>query len=115
MAGMILLGALAAFGALCALWLVLGNLLPGDRVGLMIYRWRESAAGRGFVLRWRCQWELGLLRGRLAVIDLGLTEEDRLFLARWGRNVEIWETETEYGKRIGDHPGRHRRGGISEL
>ena len=115
MAGMILLGALAAFGALCALWLVLGNLLPGDRAGLMIYRWRESAAGRGFVLRWRAQWELGLLQGRLAVIDLGLTEEDRLFLARWGRNVEIWETETEYGKRIGNHPGRHRRGGISEL
>ena len=115
MAGMILLGALAAFGTLCALWLVLGTMLPGDRAGLMIYCWRSSAAGRGFVLRWRAQWELGLLRGQLVVIDLGLTEEDRLFLARWGRNVEIWETETEYGKRIGNHPGRHRRGGISEL
>lgn len=115
MAGMILLGALAAFGTLCALWLVLGTMLPGDRAGLMIYCWRSSAAGRGFVLRWRAQWELGLLRGRLAVIDQGLTKEDRLFLARWGRNVEIWETETEYGKRIGNHPGRHRRGGISEL
>ena len=115
MAGMILLGTLAAFGALCGLWLRTGAILPGDRTGLMIYCWQSSAAGRGFVLRWRAQWELGLLRGRLAVIDLGLTEEDRLFLARWGRNVEIWETETEYGKRIGDHPGRHRRGGISEL
>ena len=115
MAGMILLGALAAFGTLCALWLVLGTMLPGDRAGLMIYCWQSSAAGRGFVLRWRAQWELGLLRGRLAVIDLGLTKEDRLFLARWGRNVEIWDMEIEYGKRIGNHPGRHRRGGISEL
>ena len=58
MAGMILLGALAAFGTLCALWLVLGTMLPGDRAGLMIYCWRSSAAGRGFVLRWRAQWEL---------------------------------------------------------
>ena len=115
MAVMILLGTLAAFGAMCALWLILGTMLPGDRAGWMIYCWRSSAAGRGFVLRWRVQWELGLLRGHLAVIDLGLTEEDRLFLARWGRNVEIWETEKEYGTRIGDHSGRHRRGGISEL
>ena len=115
MAGMILLGTLAAFGTLCALWTVLGACLPGDRSGLMIYCWRSGAAGRGFILRWRIQWELGLLRGKLAVIDLGLTEEDRLFLVRWGRNVEIWEMEREDGKRIGNHPGRHRRGGISEL
>ena len=91
MAGMILLGTLAAFGALCALWLFLGAWLPGSRSGLMLYCWRSSAAGRGFVMRWRVQWDLGLIRGKLAVVDLGLTEEDRLFLARWGRNVEIWE------------------------
>ena len=95
MAGMILLGTLAAFGALCGLWLIAGIILPEDQAGLTIYCWRESAAGRGFVLRWRVQWELGLLRGQLAVIDLGLTVEDRLFLTRWGRNVEIWEMETE--------------------
>ena len=113
MAGMVVLGALAAFGALCAAWLLLGPALPGDREGIMVYPWRSAAAGRGFVARWRLQWELGLLRGRLAVIDLGLTEEDRLFLARWGRNVEIWEREDGTG--IGDHPGRHRRRGVPEL
>ena len=97
MAGMVILGTLAAFGALCALWLLAGWVLPGDRAGIMVYCWRESAAGRGFAIRWRLQWDLGLIRGRLAVIDLGLTEEDRAFLARWGRNAEIWETTNGTG------------------
>ena len=97
MAEMVILGALAAFGALCAVWLLIGGRLPGDRAGMMIYCWRASAAGRGFALRWRIQWDLGLLRGRLCVVDLGLTEADKLFLARWGRNVEIWEREDGTG------------------
>ena len=97
MAEMVILGALAAFGALCALWLLAGAILPGGRDGMMVYCWRDSAAGRGFIARWRIQWELGLLRCRLAVIDLGLTEEDRDFLIRWGRNLEIWETENGTG------------------
>ena len=115
MAEMVLLGALAAFGALCAAWLLLALRLPGDREGLMIYCWRRSAAGRGFVIRWRLQWDLGLVRGRLAVVDLGLTEEDRVFLARWGRNVEIWKTETEDGTGTGNYSGRDQRRGLSEL
>ena len=115
MAGMVILGALAAFGGLCALWLLAGAALPGDREGVTVYCWRASAAGRGFALRWRLQWDLGLLRGRLLVVDLGLTPEDRRFLARWGRNVEIMETEKENGTGIGDHTGRYRRCGISEL
>ena len=115
MAGMVILGALAAFGAMCALWLVTGALLPGDREGIMVYIWRDSAAGRGFAARWRIQWDLGLLRGRLLVLDLGLTEADRLFLARWGRNVEILETETEDGTGTGNYSGRHQRRGLSEL
>lgn len=113
MAEMVLLGALAAFGALCAVWLLLASRLPGDREGLMICFWRDSAAGRGFVIRWRLQWDLGLLRGKLAVVDLGLTEEDRVFLARWGRNVEIWEREDGTG--TGNYSGRDQRRGLSEL
>ena len=113
MAGNVILGMLAAFGALCAVWLLAGVRLPGAGEGVMVYCWRGSTAGRGFALRWRLQWELGLLRGRLAVVDRGLTEEDRRFLARWGRNVEIWERDD--GEGIGDHTGRHRRCGISEL
>lgn len=115
MTGMIVFGTLAAFGALCALWLLAGTYLPGGRAGAMLYGWRDSAAGRGFVIRWRIQWDLGLFRGRLIVMDLGLSAEDRQFLARWGRNVEIWETESEYGERIGDHPGCYFCGGLSEL
>ena len=113
MAGYVVFGALAAFGALCAAWVLTGPWLPGGEAGVTVYPWRDSAAGRGLVLRWRLQWELGLLRGRLAVVDRGLTEEDRLFLARWGRNVEIWETDD--GEGIGDYPGRHRRCDLSEL
>ena len=113
MAEMVILGALAAFGALCAVWLLVSTRLPGDGEGIMIYCWRSSAAGRGFALRWRLQWDLGLVRGKLAAVDLGMTEEDKLFLARWGRNVEIWEREDGTG--TGDPSGRHRRRGISEL
>ena len=109
----IVFGMLAAFGGLCALWLLAGIRLPGGGEGVMVCCWRDSAAGRGLVIRWRLQWELGLLRGRLAVVDRGLTEEDRRFLARWGRNVEIWERED--GEGTGDHPGRHQRRGLSEL
>ena len=115
MAGVMVFAALAAFGAMCALWIFLGIWFPGDRAGVMIYCWRSSAAGRGFAVRWRIQWDLGLIRGKLAVVDLGLTEEDRLFLARWGRNVEIWEMEREHGERIGNYSGRHRRSDLSKL
>ena len=31
MAEMVILGALAAFGALCAVWLLMSRRLPGDR------------------------------------------------------------------------------------
>lgn len=113
MAEMVILGALAAFGALCAVWLLMSHRLPGDREGVMIYCWRESGAGRGFTARWRLQWDLGLVRGKLAVVDLGMTEADKDFLARWGRNAEIWEREDGTG--TGDPSGRHRRRGISEL
>lgn len=92
MAEMVILGALAAFGALCAAWLLTAVLIPGGADEWLVYCWRGSCAGRGFIARWRLQWELGLLRSRLVVIDLGMTEEDRAFLTRWGRNVEIWET-----------------------
>ena len=115
MLGLILLGCLAAFGALCGLWLLVGMWIPGDRAGLTIYCWRDSTAGRGFVVRWRTQWELGLLQGRLLIIDLGITADDRQFLTRWGKNLEILETEREHGERIGDYPGRDCRRGISEL
>ena len=91
MVGNVILGTLAAFGALCALWLLAGSRLPGAEEGVMVYCWRGGPECRGFVLRWLVQWELGLHRGRLAVVDRGLTEEDKEFLSRWGRNVEIWE------------------------
>ena len=113
MAGNVILGALAAFGALCALWLTAGAGLPGEGAGVMVCIWRGGPEDRGLVIRWRLQWELGLLRGRLAVVCRGLTAEDRRFLARWGRNVEIWETDD--GEGIGDYPGRHRRCDLSEL
>ena len=115
MVKIILFGTLAAFGALCALWLLVGTRLPGDGTGLMVYCWQSSSDGRGFVIRWRIQWDLGLIRCPLAVVDLGLTPEDRVFLARWGRNVEIWERERIYGERIRDHSGCHCRSDLSEL
>ena len=62
------IGFLAAFGALCALWVSLGAGLTGAACGRIVLQpdpGREGAAVR----RWLWLRELGLVKGRLTVIS----------------------------------------------
>lgn len=62
----ILMGTLAAWGALCAVWAALGWLLPGSSRVTMILLCPETEPEPVIA---RCRWllGLGLLRGRLIV------------------------------------------------
>ena len=119
MAGNVCIGALAAFGLLCVLWLIYGSCCGKTEGALLVV----SRGGRGLVRQ--CLWlrEMGLLTCPMVLIDPELDELD----AHWAiaRGVEIWRTsrfgeaedigERTYGAGTGDPTGRHQRGGVSEL
>lgn len=118
MAGYILLGFLAAFGALSALWAIFGWLLPANRKGLLIYVGDET----GFFVR-RYLWLRGL---GLISCPLILTEPvncDRDILLT--QEIEICSPEElalrlgigakDFDAGIGNYSRCHQHGGISEL
>lgn len=77
MAGYVALGALAAFGLVCAVWILWGLLHPANGDGLLIY----SGSGASSMVR-RYLWlrEMGILHCPLAVtdpedMDIGWLEE----------------------------------------
>lgn len=119
MLGYVIVGMLAAFGALCAGWLVYGMLLPRSGGRLLVMG--ENAPE---LLR-RCVWlrEMGLLEDCLAVLDTDLGAGERAW--QESRNIEIWSAvelvarlemgAKEHGAGTGDPPGSHQCGGISEL
>ncbi len=87
----LLVGALAAFGSLCALWALLGWLLPGGR-GLTAVCFCGPGLGQLPALRRWC-WlrDLGLIRGKLLIVDCGISEKERKILAQMGAGIEIWD------------------------
>lgn len=91
MAGYIFLGTLAAFGALSALWVLFGWLLPGGREGVLIMPGRPGEEELSFVRRYLWLRELGLLRQPLVLVDMGLTEPERSWLT--DRGIEICSRE----------------------
>ena len=114
--GWFLIGALAAFGLVCAVWTLWGFCLSPDE-GRLIY---VGPAPIEFARRYLWLKEMGLIRCRLSVAEPdGETE-------RWlhDRGIESWSREeiaggqmgeTEFDGRTGDIAGNHRRGGFSEL
>lgn len=119
MAGYVIIGALAAFGLLCAVWLVYG-LCCGSSSGRILL----LECGDFGVIR-RCLWlrEMGLLRCPLAVWEPELSMAEEIWLEHHGIEIwkpsrlgEVWETGAkEHGAGAGDTPGRHQCGGVSEL
>ena len=115
MAGYVFFGALAAFGALCALWAGLGWLLPSGR-GCAVVCYGCPDEG---VLS-RCRWlqALGLLTVPLIVVAEDGTQPERgteicspeALLLRLERERNRFD-----GTGNGDPTGRHQRRGISEL
>ena len=71
----------AAFGVLCALWACLGFLLPGQKGAVTVYCCHGQ---RVDALIRRQQWlrDMGLVSGRLIIVDCGITEQQRKLLAQ---------------------------------
>lgn len=120
----VLLGFLAAFGALCALWVLFGVFLPGSvpcEAAVHCPKGREIAVIRRFC-RLR---ELGLTRSDLAVLDSGLNPRQQRYIQRKYPYIKFCTREAWLaGQRrerapiepgTGDFTGHHRSGGLPEL
>ena len=93
MGGYILIGALAAFGLICAFWAALGWLIPGTKGGAMVCLCHPGLAETCLIRRYGWLWDLGFLREPILLIDCGLSEDERNALSRLGRYVEFCSLE----------------------
>jgi len=82
MAGEVLIGFLAAFGAFCGIWTVAGGLLSKGNGGIIVF-FCHGELGEELFLR-RCGWlrGLGLLKAPLLAVDCGLTDAERRWLEK---------------------------------
>ena len=82
MAGEVVLGFLAAFGAFCVIWTVAGGMLSKGSGGVIVI-FCHGKPGEELFLR-RCGWlrELGLLKAPLLAVDCGLTDAERRWLEK---------------------------------
>lgn len=114
MAGYVILGTLAAFGALSALWTVFGWLLPGVKgCALVCWGYPEEAV----IARVKWLKGLGLLSCPLLIVaEEGEDCPDGEICS--GENL-LSRLEMERnrfdGTGNGDHTGNHQRGGVPEL
>lgn len=87
MIGYFVLGTLAAFGLVSALWVLYGLLLPPDRDGVIYAPGRPGAAENSFARRYLWLRELGLLREELTMVDFGISDAERDWLTERGVTV----------------------------
>ena len=109
----VLIGFLAAYGAVSVLWAGLGWLLPGLRGCALVYM---GTPEEGVCRRYR--WLRGL--GLISCPFLAVTENERSEEIEVCGREELmerldWEAERFGGTGTGDHSGRGQRRGISEL
>jgi len=111
MAGYIILGLLAAFGLLSALWAAFGWLLPGDGGWVMV---RSGNPRPEQLARIRWLKSLGLLTCPVLVLtETGEPEADTEICS--GKDLLSrleWERNRFDGTGNGDHTGHHQRGGV---
>ena len=86
-AGYIVLGMLAAFGLVSALWVLCGFLLPAERGGGLYAQARPGVTEDSFARRYLWLRELGLLREELTMVDFGISDAERDWLAERGVTV----------------------------
>ena len=100
----VILGTLAAFGAVCVLWILLGLLLPCCDGSTFICLCRAEEAP---IMRRRCRLlrELGFMKKPVRIITAPLDAEERL----------LGELDELDAAGNGDPTGDHQCGGISEL
>lgn len=115
MIGYFILGTLAAFGALSALWAMLGWLLPGAKGSVLVC---YGVPDEEILTRAKWLKSLGFLDVPLLIV---LQEQEMSYpgteicsreeLLSW---LEL-ERNRYHGTGNGDHSGRHQRRGVSEL
>ncbi len=108
----VILGTLAAFGALSILWVLFGHFLPGRKGMVAVYL---GADVRTAVRRHRWLRDLGLVRSALIVVDTPGPEcpgVEYVELAALAARLEQ-ERSDFGGTGIGDHSRRRRGGGLS--
>lgn len=123
MVGYVLVGTLAAFGLICVIWLVCGLFLPDCRGGICLLNGPLDEKNLATARRWIWLREMGLLCGPLTALESQLTAEEREWLICHGfeicsleaclHRLGIGEKNVDTG--IGDSPGCHQCGGVSEL
>ena len=117
----ILVGVLAAFGLMCALWCLFGLWLSGGRGWVAVcYAGKTQTAA----LR-RCRWlrNWGLYRGPILLVCREENREMPELLSREAENIEICTLEALPARlelefqdaRVADLTGHRGGGGISEL
>lgn len=115
MAGYIIVGTLAAFGAFSMLWALLGWLLPAGQGCVLVCFGQPD---EGILSRFLWLRGAGLLTcPLLAVVPEGtdLPEPAQICtVAELPARLE-WERNQFHGTGNGDHSGRHRRCDIPEL
>ena len=87
MAMWILVGMLAAFGALCVLWVLFGFLLPVQHGMVTVCLCRGQGQEEHLIRRHRWLRDMGLTHSPLILIDGGLSEEERGRMARQGITI----------------------------
>ena len=85
--GYIMLGTLAAFGLVSALWVLYGFLLPAERGGGLYAPARPGVTEDSFARRYLWLRELGLLREELTMVDFGISNAERDWLTERGVTV----------------------------
>lgn len=114
MAGYVILGTLAAFGALCAAWAAFGWLLPGLKGCMLVCL---GAPDEEILAKYKVLNGLGLLDCPLLVVaEEGVCGSDTEICSREELLSRLeWERKRFDGTGNGDHSGHHQRGGVSEL
>ena len=113
MAVYILVGTLAAFGALCVLWTLLGWLLPRKKGCALVFWQAPEPEGMIGYLWLR---ELGLLHCPILILDGSRELPGTEFCEREDLLLRLkQEWNRDYGTGNGDSPGRGQCRGVSEL
>ena len=82
MAAMIVLAVLGAFGLLCALWVLFGFLLPGQRGAAAVLLCQGGTQEEAVIRRYLWLYNTGLIRCPLLLVDCGLSQHERSRLER---------------------------------
>ncbi len=93
MVGFVLIGALAAFGLVSALWALTGWLLPGGHGGGAVCLCKPGLKNLATIRRFCLLRDLGLFRGPIWLVNCGLPEEEMRELNRLGRGTELCTME----------------------